>query len=34
VLTWDDVRKALVLSGGMMMVGSNMLADLWEWSPP
>lgn len=33
-LTWDETRKTLVLSGGSMMVGSNVLADLWEYSRP
>jgi hypothetical protein len=33
-LAWDADRKVLVLSGGAMMVGTNALADLWEWSRP
>jgi modification target Cys-rich repeat protein len=33
-LAWDGDRRVLVLSGGTMMVGSNVLADLWEWSRP
>jgi hypothetical protein len=33
-LAWDSMRQALVVSGGSMMVGSNSLADLWEWSRP
>jgi hypothetical protein len=33
-LAWDETRKVLVVSGGLMMVGSNALADVWEWSRP
>jgi hypothetical protein len=33
-LAWDSDRQVLVLSGGAMMVGTNALADLWEWSRP
>jgi len=33
-LAWDGERNTLVLSGGTMMVGTNVLADLWEWSRP
>jgi hypothetical protein len=33
-LAWDGDRQTLVISGGSMMVGSNVLADLWEWSRP
>jgi hypothetical protein len=33
-LAWDETRRVLVLSGGAMTVGSNALADLWEWSRP
>jgi hypothetical protein len=33
-LAWDTLRKVLVVSGAATMVGSNALADLWEWSRP
>jgi hypothetical protein len=33
-LAWDSDRNVMILSGGSLMVGSNVLADLWEWTAP
>jgi modification target Cys-rich repeat protein len=33
-LAWDSDRNVMIVSGGSMTVGTNALADLWEWAAP